>query len=127
MSTVRMCDFETENGPCGIIFSERDTGWSTGTMTVIDDDGKPTTERADFCPDHSPRARRRNGTMPRLKALSPAQAPGAAAAPYGTTPDPKDWTDPRNAGTTADLTHTHTRMQGPRQYDPTTPTLDDTI
>ena len=79
MSTVRMCDYDTGKGICGTIFSEREVGWSTGFLTIISDDGKPLTEAADFCPDHSgkPRARR---SYPRFNAnptpmLEPAPKP----------------------------------------------------
>lgn len=63
MSSVRMCDYEG----CGTIFSEREIGWTTGTMNFIAEDGVKQ-ERADFCPEHSPNRPRRPGLLPRLKA-----------------------------------------------------------
>ena len=72
MSTVRMCDFQTENGPCGTIFSEKERGWSTGVMAVIGEDGIPTTEAADFCPDHSPRPATEKRAYPRFRATTNA-------------------------------------------------------
>lgn len=68
MSTVRMCDFETNEGPCGVIFSEREAGWSTGEMTVVDENGATHTERADFCPDHTARTGKRGQKLPRFRA-----------------------------------------------------------
>lgn len=64
MSTVRMCDYEG----CGIIFSERERGWSTGHITVVGENGART-EQADFCPDHT--AARVAGVMPRVKGVLP--------------------------------------------------------
>lgn len=66
MSGVRMCDYMTDNGPCGTIFSEKEKQWGTGTITVMDDEGKPHTEYADFCPAHSPTAQPKNREYPRL-------------------------------------------------------------
>ena len=90
MSTVRMCDWEGPEGPCNTIFSERLAGWSTGTMTVVDDDGKKTTVQADFCPSHTtrPQQRRGSGTVKMLVAGDPLSRP---AAPPDAS-DPRDWT-----------------------------------
>lgn len=62
MSTVRMCDFTMPDGKvCGTIFSEREVGWSTGSITVVADPDsmdsryqRTHTESIDLCPDHSP-------------------------------------------------------------------------
>ena len=79
MSTVRMCDFETNEGPCGVIFSEREAGWSTGEMTVVDENGATHTERADFCPDHTAQPVHRGRRLPRFRAEVPQQALAAPA------------------------------------------------
>lgn len=66
MSSVRMCDYMTENGPCGTIFSEKEVGWATGMIATVDEDGKPHTETADFCPAHSPSSAPKNRNYPRI-------------------------------------------------------------
>ena len=91
MSTVRMCDYDTgKGGICGTIFSEREVGWSTGFLTVIAEDGKPLTESADFCPEHSgkPRARR---SYPRFTATPTASMLPETTSPSTppTAPDPE--------------------------------------
>lgn len=75
MSTVRMCDYTMPDGKvCGTIFSERDDGWSTGTVTMMKDDEdsgirRAIVEQIDLCPDHSPTPQKRQRReYPRLGA-----------------------------------------------------------
>lgn len=86
MSTVRMCDFTQADGKvCGTIFSEREEGWSTGTVTVMAADlnigTRARTESIDLCPEHSPSGVVRKPKYPRLLATNPVSATDDPWAP----------------------------------------------
>lgn len=94
MSTVRMCDFQTPDGICGAIFSEKERGWWTGQMTFVTDEGGTVTERVDFCPDHSPSPDKTKRQYPRYR----QNAPALPQPDTGWTEHSTDWSVPESPG-----------------------------
>jgi len=71
MSSVRMCD------NCGTIFSEAESGWQTGSVVTVEEDGLKRSYQQDRCPECAVGVHGKRKMQPRLAAPKEESNPTA--------------------------------------------------